>query len=418
MKLLSKYNRVNITATIMVMFAAGLCYYFILRTVLIHQLDKDLKIEEQEIADHVNNSGSLPAASSYKGQSITFEDAGGIVVKRHFETVDLYNERKKESNTNRRLIFSIAAGGKNYTVSITKSLQETEDLVQLIAMLTLGIVALLLVTLFIVNRLLFRNLWAPFNNSLQQLKQFNLDTKKEFKTTKSNIAEFNELNSAVEAMAARVMGDYEAMKSFTENASHEIQTPLAIINSKLELLMQSDNFTGQQHRYIQSVAAETGRLSKLNQSLLLLTKIDNRQFAAAMPVDISAIVEKLLAGYEELLQAKKIQLTQKIQPAVTVVMNETMAGVLATNLITNAIKHNIDNGSIEITLTEKKLVISNTGHPLVSKPELLFERFKKDRVNSDSLGLGLSIAKKICQQSGLNILYESAGNTHTFTVNW
>ena len=418
MKLLAKYNRINIAATVVVLLVAGLCYYFILRTVLIHQLDKDLKIEEQEITDHVKNSGNMPAASSYKDQSITFEDAGSAIVKRHFESVDVYNDREKETNTNRRLVFSIAAAGKNYTVSITKSLQETEDLVQLIAELTLGIVALLLVTLLIVNRLLFRNLWAPFNSSLQQLKQFNLNTQKEFETTKSNIAEFKELNNAIEIMASRVMGDYDAMKSFTENASHEIQTPLAIINSKLELLMQSENFTEQQHRYVQNIASETGRLSKLNQSLLLLTKIDNRQFVAATPVDLSSTIEKLLAGYEELLQAKNISLTKNIGQGITVVMNETMASVLVTNLLTNAIKHNVENGSINIMLTTKKLVISNTGLPLSTKPELLFERFKKDRVNTDSLGLGLSIVRKICQQNGLIVLYESDASLHTTTVNW
>ncbi len=418
MKLLAKYNRVNVTATVVVLLVAGLCYYFILRSVLIHQLDKDLKIEEAEIIDHVNSTGSLPAASSYKGQMIAFEEAADNFTKRHFESVDVYNEREKETNTNRRLVFSIAAAGKKYNVSITKSLQETEDLVQLIAALTLGILSLLLLTLFMVNRLLLRNLWAPFNSSLQQLKQFNLNTQITFKKNGTHITEFNELDLAIEAMAGRVTGDYEAMKSFTENASHEIQTPLAIIHSKLELLMQSENFTEQQHRYIQSIAAETGRLSKLNQSLLLLTKIDNRQFAASSAVDLSSTIEKLLAGYEELLQAKNIRLTKNIIPGITVVMNESMASVLVTNLLTNAIKHNIENGSIDVVLTEKKLVISNTGQPLSSKPELLFERFKKDFVNSDSLGLGLSIVKKICQQNGLTINYVFTAPLHTVTITW
>jgi signal transduction histidine kinase len=415
MKLLAKYNRVNITATILVLLLAGVSYYFILRIVLIHQLDKDLRIEEQEIRDHVINNGALPSASRYKDQQISFEETTGEL-KRKIKTISVYDKHEKEDVTSRQLTFSLQAAGKNVAVSITKSLQETEDLVKLIVWLTLSIVALLLITLFIVNRLLFRNLWAPFNHTLQQLKLFSVNNKKEMVLQNSNINEFNELNNAVLAMGNRVTADYDAMKSFTENASHEIQTPLAVVNTKLELLMQSENFSEQQLQYIQSISGEVNRLSKLNQSLLLLTKIDNRQFTLAAEVDLSAIIEKYITNYEELLAAKKIVLQKEIKPGVTIFMNETMAGVLVSNLITNAIKHNIDGGSITIMLNEEKLQISNTGQPLSSKPSALFERFKKDRVNSDSLGLGLSIVKKICLQNHFTVNYNYSEPLHTIMI--
>ncbi len=417
MKLLAKYNRVNITATVVVLLLAGLSYYFILRVVLIHQLDKDLRIEEQEIRDHVKSNGALPNASSYKDQEISFEEVTADL-KRKIKTVTVYEPHEKEFNTSRRLIFSLPVSGKIVAVSITKSLQETEDLVQLIVILTLSIVALLLITLFVINRLLFRNLWAPFNNTLQQLKLFNLNTQKNMLLPNSNIAEFNELNSAVQQMSNRVMNDYDAMKSFTENASHEMQTPLAVVNTKLELLMQSENFTEQQLDYIQRISGEVSRLSKLNQSLLLLTKIDNRQFAMAANIDLSAVVEKHISNYEELLAAKKIVLQKNIQPGVHVLINEAMADVLVTNLITNAIKHNTEGGNITIELADKKLLISNTGLPLASNPEALFERFKKDRVNSDSLGLGLSIVKKICLQNNLTVNYGYNNQVHSLTITW
>ncbi|MGG9963841.1 sensor histidine kinase [Ferruginibacter sp. SUN106] len=416
MKLLARYNRVNIAATILVLLVGGLCYYFILRFVLIHQLDKDLKIEEQEVKDYVQHNSSLPNAANYKDQKVVFEPAGSGNIKRKIYSVNLYDTTEDEQIQGRRLIFIIENAGKNYKVSITKSQQETEDLIQLIVLLTLAIVVLLLVVLFIINRFVLNKLWLPFNNTLQQLKQFNLSNKSAIKLEDSNINEFKELNSAVTTMSNSVIKDYDALKSFTENASHEIQTPLAVINSKLELLMQAENFSEIQMQYIQHIQEEISRLSKLNQSLLLLTKIDNQQFKDTEHVDIANIVAKHLNNYEELIAAKEITLTQNIDAACIVSMNKIMAEILVSNLITNAIKHNIKNGAITITSEMNRLTVSNTGTELKSNPDELFERFRKDKVNSESLGLGLSIVKKICEQYNYKAVYEYANGLHTIAI--
>jgi len=418
MKLFAKYNRINIAATILVLFAGGCCYYFILRFVLIHQLDKDLKIEEQEIKDHVKENNSLPNAANYKDQKIAYEPSTRVLDKRAIKSISIYDSAEDETTPGRQLVFSINSAGKNYLVTITKSQQETEDLVQLIVLLTLAIVALLLLVLLIINRFVLNKLWLPFNDTLGKLKQFNLSNKKAIQLEPSNINEFKELNIAVMEMSKAVLKDYEALKSFTENASHEIQTPLAVINSKLELLMQSENFSEQQVQYIQHIQAETSRLSKLNQSLLLLTKIDNQQFKHTEQVDIGKIATKQLNNYEELVAAKGITLTKDIAGNCIVSMNEIMAEVLVANLITNAIKHNTSNGTISVTVNDKKLTVSNTGPALEGDPATMFERFKKDKVNSDSLGLGLSIVKKITEQYNFTIRYSYMDKIHTVSIDF
>lgn len=416
MRLLAKYNRVNIAATILVLLIGGLCYYFILKFVLINQLDKDLKVEEQEVKDYIKMNNSLPIAANYKDQQVVFEPADVTVIKRRVISLSLYDTAEDEIVPSRRLIFSILSAGKNYKVSITKSQQETEDLVQLIVILTLSIVVLLLVVLFIINRFVLNKLWLPFNNTLNELKQFNLNNKTTIVLNDSDINEFKELNIAVTKMSSQVVKDYDALKSFTENASHEIQTPLAIVNSKLELLIQSENFSEMQMQYIQTIQGEVSRLSKLNQSLLLLTKIDNRQFQETEQVDLSKIINRQLSNYEELLAAKQITLVRTFGDPFTVLMNETMAQVLTSNLITNAIKHNVEKGTIDIILNENQLSVSNTGTVLKTNPDELFERFKKDKVNSESLGLGLSIVKKICERYGFKVDYSYSNGLHNLTI--
>jgi len=418
MKLLAKYNRVHIAATVLVLLVGSVCYYFILRYVLIHQLDKDLKVEEQEVKEYVRLNNRLPNAANYKDQKVVFEPAEATGIKRIISSVNLYDTAEDEYRQGRRLIFTIQSEGKNYTVSVTKSQQETEDLIRLIILLTLAIVLLLLAVLFVITRLVLNKLWLPFNNTLQQLQQFNLSNTTAITLNNSDINEFKELNDAVMAMSETVLNDYGALKNFTENASHEIQTPLAVIKTKLELLMQAENFSEAQMRYIQQIQEEISRLSKLNQALLLLTKIDNRQFKDTESVDIANIITRQLDNYEELITAKEITLTKNIAGESFVVMNKTMAEILVSNLITNAIKHNIKKGTIQINADGNLLTVKNTGAVLSTNPNELFERFKKDKVNSESLGLGLSIVKKIADQCRFKASYNYTNGSHIVSINF
>ncbi len=418
MKLLSKYNRVNIIATIIVLFVSAICYYFLIQSVLITQLDKDLKVEELEIKDFIKENNRLPDPTNYKDEQEEFIPSGNQKADRRYTSVDIFNKEHHEDVSYRQLQFPVLIAANQYKILIRKSQEETDDLIQLIVIITLGILVILLVTLFLINRFLLNKLWKPFNSTLQQIKQFNLSGKEKVQLEQSDINEFTELNDAVRIMTGRVSRDYDEIKSFTENASHEIQTPLAIIKSKLELLSQSENLKEEQMNSIQSVYEATNRLSKLNQSLILLTKIDNQQFRESEEVNISSLINKHLTNYEELITAKFITIKKNIEDNVKMNMNEVLAEILISNLITNAIKHNIDKGIIEITLSNNHLLISNTGLPLKIDPSELFERFKKDKVSSESLGLGLSIVKKICERYSYGIKYNYSDTLHTITINF
>lgn len=415
MKLLAKYNRTNILATIIVFMIGGLCYYFILHYVLLNQLDNDLKIEEQEISDYVRKNGQLPDSVNYQDQKVSFVQTA-LPATRKISSLDVLDPAEGEYITTRQLIFPINIVEKNYSVSVSKSQQETEDLIQLIVTITLAMVILLLIVLFIINRFVLNKLWNPFNKTLTELKQFNVNNSSAIKIDKSNINEFNEMNDAVTVMSNRVLKEYETLKSFTENASHEIQTPLAVVNSKLELLMQAENFTEGQMKDIETIHDEIRRLSKLNQSLLLLTKIDNRQFIETREVDIGAIITRHLANYEELIAAKQITLTKNTDDLLKISMNEILAEVLISNLITNAIKHNVEQGSILFSLRGNVLTVQNTGAALNCSPGELFERFKKGWPQSESLGLGLSIVKKICDQYGFSVKYDFTNRLHSISL--
>ncbi|MEO7961555.1 MAG: histidine kinase dimerization/phospho-acceptor domain-containing protein, partial [Ginsengibacter sp.] len=291
MKLLSKYNRVNVPVMIGSLVVSSIAFYFILHFVLLNQLDKDLVIEEQEINEYVAHNQLLPRTSSYPDQVIAFYQVKAAP-HRSFSSAKIYNKGKQEKELYRQLVFQVVVQDKLYAATVRKSQQESEDLLKLIVSITLAVILLLFLGIFTVNRFILRQLWRPFHTVMEQLKKFDISGKSELQFSTSDIDEFNELNKTAKLLTNKVTSDYDALKSFTENASHEIQTPLAIIQMKLELLTQSENLTRGQVDIVVAIHEAADRLSRLNQSLLLLTKLDNSQFAESENVDISLLLEK------------------------------------------------------------------------------------------------------------------------------
>jgi signal transduction histidine kinase len=416
MKLLSKYNRVNIPIAIAALLICSLGFYFIIHYVLIHQLDKDLRIEQMEIVHYVKENNALPETSDYKDQKIEFHPTAKDYIKTRFSTEHIFDKKENGRESNRKLEFLVTANGKNYIAEVKKSQQETEDIVQLILIITLSVIVFLILVLFITNRFLLARLWKPFHQTLNELKQFTLSSKNKINLPHTDINEFMELNETAVSMTQKARNDYELLKSFTENASHEIQTPLAIIKNKIELLSQSENLTDTQINAIQSINDAASRLSRLNQSLLLLAKIENRQFENTGKVNFSIVLNRCVENFEELITIKNISIHKKIPENIFLEMNESLAEILVSNIVINAIKHNYPEGEINITLNENEMTVSNSGAPAHGATSELFQRFKKGSSSEDSLGLGLAIVKTICDIYGFGISYNYEKEMHIVKV--
>jgi signal transduction histidine kinase len=416
MKLIAKYNRVNIPITIGVLLISSVAYYFILHFVLLRQVDKDLRIEQQEIIHYIKTNGSLPETSNYKDQQIEFQPTNLTDFKKKFSTQSVYNKKEDEEEPYRRIDFLVTQNGINYIATVKKSEQETEDIVQLILIITFLVIAILLLVLFITNRFLLGKLWKPFHDTLNQLKQFNLSSKNGITLESTNIDEFIELNNTAISLTRKVKNDYDSLKSFTENASHEIQTPLAIIKNKIELLSQSEHLEESQVKIMQSLNEAASRVSRLNQSLLLLAKIENRQFEDKEKINLSAVLEKCIENFQEPAELKNIMIEKNIVKNISVRMNDSLADILLSNIILNAIKHNFPGGKIRIDLNESALVVSNSGDEPKLKPTELFERFKKESTSPESLGLGLSIVKTICDTYGFEVSYNFTDGIHVVKI--
>lgn len=280
----------------------------------------------------------------------------------------------------------------------------------------LGLFVLIVFILFILNRWLSSSIWLPFYKTLKQLKVFKIGQKGDANFGYSNIYEFDELNKSLNTMIHKIQSDFYNLKEFTENASHEIQTPIAIIKSKLESILQDKTLSNQRYQQVQSAYKSVSRLSKLNEALLLLSKIENQQFPNEIEINLCLLIKQRLAFIEEMIEFKQIEIIYNTGTPMLIKMNPYLAEILINNLLGNAIKHNIENGRIIVTSSQKQLIISNTGQPLTIAPEKLFQRFVKYNTTNKSTGLGLAIAFQICLNSHLSLHYTYQNGLHNIII--
>ena len=246
------------------------------------------------------------------------------------------------------------------------------------------------------------------------MQKYNIGKIDKLELPESNIREFNELQTILNEMIEQLYKNYLLLKEFTENISHEIQTPLAVIKSKLELISHNRNIDEEQITLINDCFNSINKLSKLNEALVLLARIENREYLEENSVVFTDIIQSKLEYYKDLIAIKEIDVDLITKGHFVKKMHYTLADILVGNLIVNAIKHNIVGGIIRIEQSNNKIVFFNTGEELTTDPKELFQRFFK--VNSNSLGLGLAIVKQICEKNNIEINYTYTASKHTITL--
>ncbi len=330
---------------------------------------------------------------------------------------DSYGRGNNAQALYRQLSHAVYINGITYQIMIRKSQEQKLAMKANVTHIMLLVFAGLLVSTLLFNWLISRRLWEPFKRSLQKIREAELHKMEAVHFEQTNIEEFNELNASLNSMTAKIYSDYVSMKEFTENAAHEMQTPLAIVQSKMELLLQDVNLADSQVELIMQASTALNRLSKLNQSLLLLAKIENNQYETAEKIGLTGIIDKYLLLFAEVIKDRRVTITTDYTDDFVVSLHPLLADLLVSNLLGNAVKYNHPGGEVHIQINQNAFIISNTSQLPAIEPAQLFKRFNKSSSVSDtSNGLGLAIIKKICDMHHLQIDYSGAEGRHTFKV--
>lgn len=419
MKLLTRTTLYILYFSILAFIASGFIFYLSIRTIINKQIDSSLITEKNIIQEQIEHTDTIPDFKAAFGHLIEVKIFDKVIRKKEIlkDTLVITENANDEDIPYRSLFFANnTKNNKGYTISILQQVSEKKDLLEDISTLLLILFILLMLIFVIVNYWISKRLWIPFYKSLDLINSFEITSRKTLDFEKTDIEEFNRLNQVLDKMSEKIKTDYFNLKEFNENASHEIQTPLAVIRSKLELLSQNENLSFEQISILQSINEAVTKLSKLNKGLILISKIDNQQFTITAEVNIGEIIERFLFDFEEIIQLKKIRVIKEFDSLIVCFIDPLLAEILISNLISNAVRHNIIGGNVTIKTFPNLLVISNTGKPLLVDPETLFNRFIKHGTQTDSVGLGLSIVKKIVAFYNFKITYAYINDTHEVKV--
>jgi signal transduction histidine kinase len=422
MKLLAKTNIFTSAATIILMLAGMFIIYLLVLNKIKGEEDEHLLIEKAKIIKLLEHGENLSYYSSTIGESIEIKEIAAQTIFSDrfmdYQTEEEEGEEGEEEFTLRQLLFQTPIDGKYYEIKISHSLSESREIGEYISVAILLFLSFSFFILLLLNRFISKIIWAPFYNMLIQLRGWTITENKKIEIKKTNIDEFLELNQTINTLIHKIQTDYISLKEFTENISHETQTPVAVISAKLEMLMQEKEYSVKQQQLLADAYTATIRLKKLNHALVLLTRIEKGIYEKTEVIDLSNAIERKLAELKEFIQAKEITIEKDLEP-IEKQINPEVFNILLNNLLINAIKHNRQyNGIIKVVLKRNELLIQNTGSDLKIDKENLFERLTPYSTDKESIGLGLSIIKKITDFSGWSIFYEFDKGLHSFRICW
>ena len=410
MKLIKKTYLYTAGWMIPLMLIGSVFVFYMIKYISYEDTDEYLIYEMKRLINNFNESNEVP----------DFDNGVEIIPgirfdKPEFRDTLLLEPIENEMVPYRELYFSINHQGQNFTIVLRHLLLGRDDITKGTILIIIGLMFFVYLQMFFVVSRITGRIWKPFYITLDKLINYKSeDNPPDFPDTK--IEEFNKLNDTLIILLRRIYSDFKHYKEFNENASHELQTHLAIIRANSEKLLNKSNIINDDESagILQMLFSASTRLSQVQRSLLLLSRITNREFSNNSDINLCDLIRQSMETFSEALNIRKIIVEEKIEEC-WLYMDTGLAEILVNNLVKNAVKHNVQNGYIKIILNNETLIIENKGRPIFSKPENMMERFAKGQ--DGNFGIGLAIVKQICELYNFRITYEVTGKTiHSISV--
>lgn len=415
--LLQKTTRNFLALAVIILLVSAPIFYFASHFLYIYEADEVLVFHKEAFLEESKSNfteADIAVWNKYNRNVEIVEDRG--LKKDSIFTSEYFDNASKEYEPLRVLWAPITINGKKYTYIEQSNLVVMEGMVISIAIMFLLVIAFLMTGIIWVSKRSAAQLWAPFYNTLNQIRDFEIDKNNQPQFIPTDITEFDTLNKSIDKLIEKNTAIYKTQREFIENAAHELQTPLALFQGKIDSLMQLDDITEQQSVLLASLNSDVSRMNRLNKNLLLLSKIENETFFEKQPLVLNEYIEKHLDFFIEQSKSKKITIRTAFTETLKVDANPALTEVLINNLFLNAIRHNVKDGIILIRTTADTLSFSNSGGQASLATEKLFNRFSKSNPSSQGNGLGLAIVKKITELNQWEISYSFQNNLHEFTI--
>ncbi|MAL60189.1 MAG: two-component sensor histidine kinase [Flavobacteriaceae bacterium] len=409
-RLFNKTTKIFLLTGLILAFFSAIALYFYTKYLLENEVEEVLFSTEARVVDALKKDRtlfSLPPVTEIK----KIENLRPIVLK---DTI-IYDPSQDEMEVFRELSTYRTINGENYQIITRNLVVESKEILLAIVISNIIIFLLAFLFLFYYNTTKNLQLWYPFFKNLEEMKKFSLSSMEPLNLLDSDVLEFSELKKEITSLTNKVRQDYNHLKQFTENVSHELQTPLAIIQAKIDNIINEHDINEKQFEQVSSIQKDIQRLKQLNNRITILTKIDNDQFVKIENVNISSLIDEKIKNFRELEIDNIFHISEK---QLVVSIDPFLADILINNLISNAIKYSPKHLKITATSKENSLKISNYGTKALLHPEMLFLRLYRENEMIQSSGLGLAIVKKICDYYNFDVAYDFKNQQHIFKINF
>ena len=393
-------------------------FYFAMVNEVNDETDDSLEDYAEMIARRVITGEELPKPGDGSNNTYAIEllpATENYRDSKEYEDCEVYLPKKGETEPARVLTMIFHDnGGMPYRLVVSTPTFEREDVIEAILIHIVILYTVLVCTILIVTILVFKFSMEPLYSLLKWLDGYRPGNGTEGFPDEDSVLEFRKLTSAARETIERAENHLERQKQFIGNASHELQTPLAVLGNRIEWMMDNTTLTEEQFAELSKMRQSIHRLTRLNRTLLLLSKIDSGHFLDRSPVDIVAIIENELEVYKEIYADKDIRCSVKMPRYFVVEMDEMLATTMVSNLLKNAFVHSHSGGTVEIVISHGVLSVSNNGDEALDESRL-FDRFYTSG-KSGSTGLGLALVKSISDYYDFALNYGFRNGIHCFSV--
>ncbi|MBR2170216.1 MAG: HAMP domain-containing histidine kinase [Alistipes sp.] len=414
---------IRLAATLIVLMSLwAVLFYFAMADQIHDEVDDALEDYTTLIITRKLAGRELPHAGDGSNNTFTITPVSADYARRnshyryHDESVYIPEKREYEPARVITTIFNDAEG-QYYELKVSTPSFEKADLFSAVLLWIVALyVLLLLITVGITMLIFYRNM-RPLYILLEWLDSYHPGVNPKPINNPTRVTEFKRLNVALQSAIDRSEQMLERQTQFIGNASHELQTPLAIIGNRVEWLLDESKLTDEQAMELYKINKTLSRAVRLNKTLLLLTKIENSQFIETSQVDLVAIVSETVESLSEIYLSRQIKFATDLSSKFEVQMNESLASTLVTNLIKNVYVHSEQGVEARAAIVGRKLIVENQGREMLDR-EHIFERFYQGSQRETSMGLGLALVAAICRHYNINIEYSFVNGSHRFEVDF
>ena len=411
MKLLTKINRRFIVLSIPVLIILTIPVYFIVLTIQENEITEGLRSTESWVTNSILAKKSVPDL-----YPIIEVRNGKIPSVMTVKDTLIFDPVENDFELFRELTNVRSINGELYQITVRSYGLEKSNLAFLVFLIFLIVVLLLNSTLILINKHISRTVWRPLSETIDLIRNFSLKRHIPIVLVKTDIDEFQNLNLEINKLTGRIISDYQNIKQFSENAAHELQTPLSIIRGKVDTLLTTKGLTEEQITLTASIEEGIDRLNRLNRGLQQLSKIENGQYIKFREIKLAEIISEVMNEFTEIFEMRSISFEFHPDSQPVISMDTDLARILFNNLLNNAIKYTPAKGKVILTIHDNEIRVSNSGESPLAGGDRVFNRFYRENPSGNSTGLGLALVRSICLASSIEVKYEFSDRFHHFIL--